>query len=198
MRETGGEERELTWAVLRDHFIYALAHTCHSLQGMSVSDGIALFDINYFYVTREWLYTALTRATSLGAIRYRYWPPEAGRLHELADVREAELRARAERKIAGHRTADLRAGRRWEEADYVTVADVEALLEEQGGRCAECATYLQVAWRERAKPDPDQFSVDRLDNALPHLRGNVRCNVSSGKAAALAAAAAAAAGGGGR
>ena len=58
VRETGGEERELTWAVLRDHFSYALAHTCHSLQGMSVSDGITLFDVDFFYVTREWFYTA--------------------------------------------------------------------------------------------------------------------------------------------
>ena len=77
VQDTTGDSRDLSWAQLRDHFVYALAHTCHSLQGMSAADGITIFDIDFWYVTREWFYTALTRATSLEDVYY-WWGDGAG------------------------------------------------------------------------------------------------------------------------
>lgn len=142
LEDEAGVPRNLTWAQLYDAFIYALAHTCHSLQGMSVSDGITLFDLTFWHVTREWFYTALTRATSLD--RIFYWEPEV-KLHSLQAVQESEVRAALERKIAGHKMADRKAGRSFDEADYVTPERVWELMEEQRGRCFSCGGYVQVA-----------------------------------------------------
>ena len=145
---------------------------------MSVADAIVIFDIDFYFVTREWFYTALTRATSLSEIYY--WAPEM-RLHDLGAVKESDLIARIEAKIAGHREADLKTGRSWAESDYVDVPTVLALLKEQRNRCCVCHEHLLPAW---TKPkEPRQFSIDRLDNDLAHVKSNVRmaclrCNVS--------------------
>ncbi len=107
LEDTAGKQRFLTWAQLHDAFIYALAHTCHSLQGMSVSDGITMFDLTFGYVTRELFYTALTRATSLD--RIFFWEPEV-KLHSLPAVQESEVRVLLEKKIAGHKAAGRKGG----------------------------------------------------------------------------------------
>ena len=103
------------------------------------------------------------------------------RLHELAAVREDDLRGRIAAKVAGHREADARAGRTWVEEEYVGVEDVLALLREQRARCFACGEHVVPAWT--AANDPRQFSIDRINNDEAHLRGNVRiaclaCNVS--------------------
>ena len=90
LRETAGGEWAVSFAEARDHFVYNHAHTGHSLQGMSVADGVVLFDVDYHHVTREWLYTALTRATSLASIFY--WDP-AVPLEGLATGQRAAVRA---------------------------------------------------------------------------------------------------------
>ena len=56
------------------------------------------------------------------------------------------------------------AGRAWEPEDYVDVAHIMELYSAQGGVCTHCA-----AWKPA---DPEQATVDRLDNALAHVKGN--------------------------
>jgi ATP-dependent exoDNAse (exonuclease V) alpha subunit len=47
---------------------YTHAHTGHSLQGTSVSSGITIFDLGHPFMTRAWLYTALTRSRSMDQV----------------------------------------------------------------------------------------------------------------------------------
>ena len=165
------ESYVVSFASLAECFAYNYAHTCHSLQGMSVASGITLHDIIFFFVTREWFYTALTRSRDLEEIYY--WDPSV-LLHELQTVKEGELELKMERKIAGYKVQDAKAGRLYDEADYVSVEDFKALLEEQDYRCAVCAELMALVWKE-AK-DNSQFTLDRLDNDLAHVKGN--CAVS--------------------
>jgi len=54
--------------------------------------------------------------------------------------------------------------------DYVDVAHIMELHSTQGGVCAHCAAWLPP----RCKPaDPEQATVDRLDNALAHVKGSL-------------------------
>ena len=47
------------------YFRLSYARTCHSYQGMSEKEPITIFDINHFMVDIDWIYTAITRATSI-------------------------------------------------------------------------------------------------------------------------------------
>ncbi|MFM7978348.1 MAG: C-terminal helicase domain-containing protein, partial [Candidatus Fonsibacter sp.] len=36
---------------------------CHSFQGSTIEEAITIFDHKFVYVSRKWLYTAVTKAT---------------------------------------------------------------------------------------------------------------------------------------
>jgi hypothetical protein len=166
------ETRDFPWApsLVKRLFIYDFAATCHSLQGMSVSSGISLHDLVFYFVTREWFYTALTRSRDLDEIYF--WDPSVV-LHNLQVVKEGELELKMERKIAGYKVQDAKAGRLFEEANYVSVEYFKSLLDEQDHRCYMCAELVSLVWKDK---DPSQFTLDRLDNDLAHVKGN--CVVS--------------------
>jgi hypothetical protein len=134
---------------------------------MSVATGITLHDLAFFFVTREWFYTALTRSRNLAEIFY--WDPSVV-LHDLQVVKVGELDLRIERKIAGHRKADADAGRSFAEVDYITVEDVKALLDAQEYCCSKCHEVVMLTWKD-AK-DGSQFTIDRINNAEAHTRHN--------------------------
>ena len=124
-------------------------------------------------VTAEWAYTALSRARDMNQL-YVF----VGKLGD--EVGEREIRIALERKIYGHRSADKRAERVWEEAEYITADDVFKLWSEQGGKCKLCDKGMQLDW---GRGDHEQVSVDRIDNALAHIKKNCRltclaCNKS--------------------
>ena len=51
-----------------DHMHWHRTRTCHSLQGSSVSGKLLLFDLRSRYITREFIYVALTRARNLSEV----------------------------------------------------------------------------------------------------------------------------------
>lgn len=58
------------------------------------------------------------------------------------------------------------------------------LKEDQHNRCAQC--NIELLWAYQPK-DTQQFSVDRLDNAMGHARDNIRltyleCKINRGDA----------------
>ena len=64
------EEKSIPIDILRDRFIYSYCYTAHSCQGCSVEDDIVVYDWNKSYVSREWFYVSLTRATDLNKVRF--------------------------------------------------------------------------------------------------------------------------------
>jgi hypothetical protein len=55
---------------------------------------------------------------------------------------------------------------------------IMALHAEQDGKCAHCAAWLPPRWKDK---DPEMPTLDRIDNALAHVKGNcclacLRCN----------------------
>jgi hypothetical protein len=104
------------------------------------------------------------------------------RISGLAEVKEAELRARIERKIDGHKKADSDKKRRYAPSEYVDAATVMRLLQQQGGCCCHCNEEVLLQWKESAGTrDTRQFSIDRINNDVAHTKNNVvvsclRCN----------------------
>jgi hypothetical protein len=55
----------LTRDLIQKNFVHSYCRTCHSFQGSSVVDAITMFDADFYFVTRKWVYTAVIRATDL-------------------------------------------------------------------------------------------------------------------------------------
>ena len=176
LEETG----DWPWALslVRRLFIYDHANTCHSLQGMTAEGGVTLFDVDIWCVSREWFYTALTRTTDLNEVYF--WDPAAGVLGDLPVVMRSDFRQAMEGRIKGYMEQDTVAGRTWEQEDFIDGEAIMALHISQGGGCAHYTEYLPPRWKDK---DRNQPTVDRLDNALPHIKGNcvlacLRCNTT--------------------
>ena len=58
---------------IEQHFIYAYWYTCHSKQGCSVDDDIVIYDWSKWYCSKNWYWTAITRARDLNRVKfYKY------------------------------------------------------------------------------------------------------------------------------
>jgi hypothetical protein len=174
----GGRVR-ITHAQALHNFSYAHAFTGHAQQGMSVDGPVTIFDYASSWlhngkvcgVNAQWVYTALSRARNMQEV-YVY----VGALEPAVSEREFDIAM--QRKIHSYKTADKKAGRAWVEEDYVTSADIKAMLGAQNELCAGCGCVLQKRW---AKGDHEQLTVDREDNAKAHVRDNcqllcLKCN----------------------
>ncbi len=149
------------------YFKLPYARTCHSLQGLSVKEEITIFEFNHPHASLDWLYTAITRTTDLSKVSiFRGSLPGEPNL----DTRVIQIRKR----IYQHKQADKLAGRRFDEASYITVNWVLSTL----GATQYCGCEQSL--------DITNYSVDRLNNALPHTKQNCRiiclpCNLADKK-----------------
>jgi len=145
------------------YFELPYARTCHSMQGLSVEGEITIFEIDHPYASIEWLYTAITRTTDLSKVSiFR------GTLPKMPPVDTRAIRKR----ISQHQQADRKAGRTFDGASYITVKWITDTLERT--HYCPCGRSLGV----------NNYSVDRINNALPHTLINCRiickpCNVAN-------------------
>ena len=56
---------ELKLHAIRKYFTHSYCRTAHSFQGSSISGAKTIFDWRFFFVSRKWLYTSVTRAPEL-------------------------------------------------------------------------------------------------------------------------------------
>ena len=148
---------------------YAHASTGHSFQGMSIDGPVIIFDHDFSLtigkhtigLTPEWVYTAISRARDMSEL-YVYVGTQE-------DARDNDIRIAIERKIYGHMDADRRAGRDWDDDEFITSDDVFELIAKQKSGCALCSKRMQLVW---ARGDHDQLSIDRIDNDLAHITSN--------------------------
>ena len=101
-------------------------------------------------------------------------------LSEPTDERKNTLIAR---KINGYMQQDRAAGRQWAEGTYITVAGVKKLFKDNYGICDRCDKLMSSSNEADASRQEDQWTVDRINDKLPHIEGNCRlrclnCNSS--------------------
>ena len=56
--------------LITKNIVHNYCRTCHSFQGSSIDEAIAIFNHQFAYVARKWLYTAITRATNLKQVYF--------------------------------------------------------------------------------------------------------------------------------
>src|SRR5947208_953153 len=90
-------------------------------------------DSDSSYVDRNFVWTALTRATDFSQITI-YTPQKQ------ADVNEGEkIKQYLKSKIAGYKHQDTKAGRQYESQHYVTIDWINDEYERIHGQCCVCA-----------------------------------------------------------
>ena len=136
--------------IIESHFKFPYCQTCYSLQGLDVDEPFTIFDINHYFVDMNWIYTAITRATEIKNINIfggvlKYEPIEK-RIFSMIDA---------------HKRSDKK--RDMPTFDYI---DVE-WVKEQLMKTRTCE-FCQVEIND------ENFSVDRIDNNLNHIKNNCR------------------------
>ena len=162
------DEIEVPIKLITQHFVLPYARTCHSVQGMTISQPFTIFGLYDKMVGQDWIYTAISRTTDLSNVSIclqSFRPP-------------ATLSGSINRRIELHRRDDDAKGRVVvDESEFVDLPWVLKQLEEHVV-CKYCKTTLSL---ETGENDLDCFSIDRLDNHLAHTKANCqiicrRCN----------------------
>ena len=114
--------------MIRSHFIFNYCGTCHSQQGASIDTCITIFDYKHFFVSREWIWVSITRATDLDNVYfYDYTFDE--------ELNKNLIRTYFERKVKNYKSQDRDAGREISKENYV---DTNWLMKAVNKRCFSC------------------------------------------------------------
>ena len=122
--------------LLRKHFIYDYCYTCHSVQGSSINTGITIFDYKHCLVEKEWLWTAITRATDLNKVKfYKYDRDVTSRFNKQCIYHYLE------RKVKRLQEQDRKGKRKVDHKNYITA---DWLLGKLNGCCERCSIDFYV------------------------------------------------------
>ena len=144
-------------------FIFAFCYTCHSVQGCSIDDDVTIFDWNHHLITREWLWTGITRARDLNRVKfYKY----------SSDLNE-EFNAKCimkyfDRKVLAYKEQDRKNGFGIPKENYV---DAEWLKDNVNGKCANCGCGFVLSMD--SGNINSNLTCQRVCNDLPHTKDNV-------------------------
>ena len=157
------EEITLHIGILRSHFIFAFCYTCHSVQGCSIDDDVTIFGWNHHLITREWLWTGITRARDLNRVKFYKYSSD---LHE-------EFNAKCimnyfDRKVLAYKEQDRKNGFDIPKENYV---DAEWLKDNVNGKCANCGCGFVLSMD--SGNINSNLTCQRLCNDLPHTKDNV-------------------------
>jgi hypothetical protein len=145
--------------IIESHFKLPYSQTCYSLQGLDIDEPFTIFDINNYFVNINWIYTAITRATEIQNIQIYF-----------GEISDNDIDSKINSMISSHRKSDSK--RKMPMTNYI---DLKWAIKELKNTsvCYYCKDEL----------NDDNFSIDRKDNNLNHVKENCRiicftCNVS--------------------
>ena len=138
----------------RTNFISGFCFTCHSVQGQTIETEYTIFDIYNKRISREWLYTAITRATALENIT----------IYDGFISKELEfddLKSFLTGKIGRYISQDIKA-KRTIGNDYATPEHIYSFLN----------TYCLGSKCSHVLLDETNITLERVDNELSHTIAN--------------------------
>ena len=149
----------------RTNFISGFCFTCHSVQGQTIETEYTIFDIYNKRISREWIYTAITRATELENIT----------IYDGFICKELEfedLKSFLTGKIGRYISQDIKA-KRTICNDYATPEHIYSFLN----------TYCLGSKCSHVLLDETNITLERVDNELSHTIANTvgmckMCNCS--------------------
>lgn len=149
-----------------EYFLLNYCSTIHRLQGTTITDDITIYD--WENMNTKLRYTALSRVKAISQISF-------GKGMKV-DVYHS-FKKNIEKKIAGHLKYDKSKG-------YTTDIDCSYIMnmfKKQNGCCNKCNCEMKC--NKYTVNDGKQFSIDRIDSNLGHIKGNIQllcksCNCS--------------------
>ena len=175
--EQQDEPIEVGYAGLVKWFSHgAYTSTGHSWQGATARDRpLVLTDVYSPFVTRHWLWMALTRGDDMSNV-YILDPSSAEAARYGFGVRD--WRGFMSRAIASYKQQDQQAGRTFADADFVTVDDWWGIMASTGASCFHCGQVCDTHSERLA-------TLDRVVGTVAHTKTNVvlsckACNVARG------------------
>jgi len=161
------------------------AMTVHSSQGLTIEDPQRVWIIDDFLQWSNLAYLAVSRVEYLHQLERVVCPPVPQEQGSglAAPLTEQQLRKVIQRKLVAHKRQDTAKGMQFN----LKVDHVLQLRDAQCNQCAAC--NIELLWAYQAK-DTQQFSVDRINNAIGHTRDKIRltcmeCNRKRGAAAIM-------------
>lgn len=141
------------------NFDYCHAFTCHSVQGISTKKPIVIFDCFHQYVTKNWLYVALTRNENM-------------EVYYCTDIQELKLDFKYNVALVnGYREQDIKAGRTFNGIDFIDAEHIKKLSDKQKHTCNICKDRMLF---KNIFGNGLNYVVDRIDNSLAHVKSNTQ------------------------
>ncbi|MDP6586703.1 MAG: hypothetical protein QF535_18755, partial [Anaerolineales bacterium] len=145
--------------------------------GDTVKDKVFLIaDRNSSVFSNRGIYTAATRIERLNQL---FWVKPTKDAMRSAHTITDDLETQIEKRIRFHKEADKKANRPTEDG-YINVEYIKDLIENTHDDCRYCNEPMEYFYYfDRS---PDRWSINRLDNNLAHVEGNVEiccrsCNI---------------------
>ena len=142
------------------------SQTCFVVQGDTIDEPYAIFDVTSPLADKKWFWTALTRCRSFKQVWVYVGAPlvSADTIHV---------------KLAGYATQDKTAGR---VGPLITRTEVMELMKTANFCCSICYGRVELCYEPG---DAEQWSLDRINNDVAHTNTNVRlahlgCNRADG------------------
>lgn len=142
--------------------------TVHSIQGMTISDPLTLFDANTPYVDRNFIWTAVTRCTKLSNLTI--FEHSEG---EVDSLTRARIKQYFEMKCKNYEATDKAKNYKWTKGEFIDAFWFADAFEHCKGNCPVCTVPLETDL-DGNNIVHSNLTADRLDNSLPHIKSNCR------------------------
>ena len=158
--------------------------TCHSTQGFTITKPYTIFDTNIAYVDRRWIYTAVSRATSLNNITiFEHSDYECKILEKCKYTQYFELKIQnyIKQDVLAHRIKQNKQELTYNGTKIDDYIDYEWIMNQPNFKCYMCGCLFDFEIEDGNVNS--NFTVDRINNSLYHSKTNCKlsclhCNVS--------------------
>lgn len=146
--------------------VLPFATTCHANQGLSINEPITIFDCNIPYVSRSFIWTALTRATDFANVTIFCHPKS-----EVIVSTHSKFKQYFKFKVDSYKSQDENAKRTYVNSDYVSSSWIMDQLE-LSMTCSMCQEPYQLEVDDSKVKS--NVTVDRINTCISHIKSNCR------------------------
>jgi hypothetical protein len=170
----GDKKYEVKITDARRKFIFSYCSTCHSAQGQTIDSNITVYDWKFPFISPCWLWTAVTRATSLENVYFYKYAEDEFNTDLIASY--------FKRKVENYKEQDVtRTNDKIPRDILKKYVNAEWLMECVNKFCPICNNELYINFKDGNTYT--NITADRVDNSLYHTLDNIQpmckiCNCS--------------------
>jgi hypothetical protein len=142
---------------------------------MTIDEKYTIFDVDAPHVDRNFVWTALTRASDMNNISIFKMPAQ-----QVTQLEKSKKKQYIENKIKSYKEQDKKAGRSIE-GDYISFDWICDMFEAQNGLCTICKNPFNISINNGNVTS--NLTIDRMNNNKSHIKNNcilncLKCNTS--------------------